>query len=558
MKKLRWQILIVILTLVVVAVLLLTQKGSEATITLPEPASGGIYTEALVGSFSRLNPMLDLNNRVDREVDHLIFSGLLRFDSYGTPFADLAESWGVSADGTIYNVSIRTNAYWHDGRPVTSDDVLFTIGLLRSGYSSFPADVQNLWIEIEVVRLDDKTLQFRLPEPFSPFLDYLTFGILPLHLLQNVPPDQLANAPFNLLPVGTGPYRFQELLVEQGQVTGVILAANTSYYGPVPYIEQIVFRYYPDSAAALEAYRAGEVLAIGQIATDVVADALAEPGLNLYSSRLPRLTLVLLNLNNNEVAFFQEKNVRLALLMSVNRQWMVNQYLHGQAIIADSPILPGTWAYYDGIDLMSFDPDGAVELLKDEGYVIPANGTVREKDGVPLSFNMLVPDDELHAQLAGVIQENWAAIGVEVNLQVVSYGSLLNDSLALRNYEAALVDLDMSRSYDPDPYPFWHQSAATGGQNYSQWDNRTASEYLEQARVIADRDVRARLYRNFQVIFAREMPALPLFYPVYNYGVDAAVNGVQVAPLFEPGDRFNTIYEWYLVTQRAVDEGEQP
>ncbi len=182
MKKLRWQILVVVLTLIVVAVLLLTQQPALNPIQ-PEPASGGIYTEALVGSFGRLNPLLDLNNPADRDVDRLIFSSLIKFDSSGVPQPDLAESWGVTPDGTIYNVTLRSNAVWQDGTPVTSDDVLFTISLLRSQNSAFSADVRSMWDQVQITRLNDKNIKFTLPEPFVPFLDYLTFGILPQHLL---------------------------------------------------------------------------------------------------------------------------------------------------------------------------------------------------------------------------------------------------------------------------------------------------------------------------------------------------------------------------------------
>ena len=114
------------------------------------------------------------------------------------------------------------------------------------------------------------------------------------------------------------------------------------------------------------------------------------------------------------------------------------------------------------------------------------------------------------------------------------------------------------RTPDPDPYLFWHQSEATGGQNYSQWDSRAASEYLETARIEADFDSRARLYRNFQVVFAKEMPSLPLYYPVYSYGVDAQVQGVQVAPMYDVSDRFALISEWYLVTRRALEQTPVP
>jgi peptide/nickel transport system substrate-binding protein len=557
MKKLRWQILIVALTLVVVAVLLLTQQPS-LNLILPEPASGGIYTEALVGSFGRLNPLLDLNNPADRDVDRLLFSSLLKFDSRGIPQPDLAESWGVSADGTIYNVTLRADAAWHDGSPVTSDDVLFTLNLLRSEYSAYSADVRAMWDRVEITRLDEKNIKFVLPEPFVPFLDYLTFGILPEHLLETVSADQLENADFNLSPVGSGRYRLDHLMIENGQITGIVLAVSENYYGQVPFVQQIVFRYYPSAQTALEAYQAGEVLGISQVTPDILTSALSEPNLSFYSSRMPRLTLVLLNLGDDQLPFFQDKKVRDALMLGLNRQWMVDSLLQGQGIVADSPILPGTWAYYDGVEHIGFDPDTAAAQLKAAGYVLPPDSSVRAKDNVSLSFTMAYPDDGLHTQLAQAIQQNWAAIGVEAKLQPVSYDLLMNDYLTPRTYQAALVDLDLSRSYDPDPYPFWHQAEITGGQNYSQWDNRTASEYLENARVVADPDMRARLYRNFQVVFARELPALLLYYPVYTYVVDQRVQGVQATPLFESADRFNGIASWYLITRRALDQTAQP
>lgn len=557
MKRLRWQILVVVLTLIVVAVLLLTQQPALNP-TFPEPVSGGIYTEALVGTFGRLNPLLDLNNPADRDIDRLIFSGLIRFNSNGIPQADLAESWGVSADGTIYNITIRANAVWQDGTPITSDDVLFTINLLRSENSAISADVRSLWDNVEITRLNDKNIKFTLTEPFVPFLDYLTFGILPKHLLETVSADQLSSAQFNMAPVGSGPYKFDHLTNENGLITGVVLTASGNYYGQVPFIQQIVFQYYPNASSALAAYQHGEVLGISQIPSNLVATACADPNLSCYSSRLPQLTMVLFNLGNNDVPFFQDKNIRRALMTGLNRQWMIDNLLQGQAVVADSPLLPQTWAYYDGVEHIGFDADSAVSQLKTAGYVLPQNGTVRAKGDVSLSFTMVYPDDPVHAQMAQAIQQNWAVIGVEVKLQAVSYTSLLSDYLTPHNYQAALVDLDLSRSYDPDPYPFWHQAEITGGQNYSQWDNRTASEYLEQARVIADPSIRARLYRNFQVVFSRELPALPLFYPIYTYGVDQRVQGVQAVPLFEPADRFNGIASWYLVTRRTLEQTVQP
>lgn len=558
MKKLRWQILVVAVTIVIVALLLLSQQP-VSVITLPEAAPGGIYTEALIGSMGRLNPMLDWNNSADRDIDRLIFSGLMRFDSRGLPQPDLADSYGASADGTVYNFSVRPNAVWHDGQPVTSDDVIFTIELVKSAGSLFPQDIKDLWSQIEIKKLNEKTLQMRLPEPFAPFLDYVTFGVLPKHLLETVPADQLANAEFNLQPVGSGPYKFERLLTSGGQITGVVLAANADYYIQPPFIEQVVFRFYPNATAAFDAYNQGEVLGVSQLTGDTLEQGLKESTLSVYTSRLPQMGLVFLNLNNPSVPFLQSEKVRRALLFGVNRNVIVSHILNGQAIIANGPILPGSWAYYEDIEKFEYDPDAAIALLKADGYVIPAGGgDVRAKDGQFLTFTLAHPDDAIHTQIAQAIQSDWALIGVKIDLQAVAYDSLVNDYLTPRNYQAALADLNTSRTPDPDPYLFWHQSEATGGQNYSQWDNRTASEFLETARTAADFTERARLYRNFQVVFTKDMPSLPLYYPVYSYGVDAQVQGVQVAPMYDVGDRLALITEWYLVTRRTLEQTPEP
>lgn len=558
MKKLRWQILVVAVTIVIVALLLLSQQP-VSVITLPEAAPGGIYTEALVGSMGRLNPMLDWNNSADRDIDRLIFSGLMRFDSRGLPQPDLADSWAATPDGMIYNFSLQQNAVWHDGQPVTSDDVIFTIELIKSAGSLFPQDIKDLWSQIEIKKLNEKTLQMRLPEPFAPFLDYVTFGVLPKHLLETVPADQLANAEFNLQPVGSGPYKFERLLTSGGQITGVVLAANADYYIQPPFIEQVVFRFYPNSAAAFDAYNQGEVLGVSQLTGDTLEQALKESTLSVYTSRLPQMGLVFLNLNNPSVPFLQSEKVRRALLFGVNRNVIVSHILNGQAIIANGPILPGSWAYYEDIEKFEYDPDAAIALLKADGYVIPAGGgDVRAKDGQFLTFTLAHPDDAIHTQIAQAIQSDWALIGVKIDLQAVAYDSLVNDYLTPRNYQAALADLNTSRTPDPDPYLFWHQSEATGGQNYSQWDNRTASEFLETARTAADFTERARLYRNFQVVFTKDMPSLPLYYPVYSYGVDAQVQGVQVAPMYDVSDRLALITEWYLVTRRTLEQTPEP
>jgi len=548
MKKLRWQLLIIVLTGLIVGVLLLEEQPQPVSpLSSPEPVKGGVYTEALVGSLMRINPLLSFYNPPDRDVSRLVFSGLLRFDGTGAPQADLAETWSFSRDGTLYNVVIRQQAVWHDGQPVTADDVIFTIGLIRNGSDIIPADLQDFWKDIDVVKLDERVLQFRLPEAFAPFPDYLTFGILPKHLLDGKSLDEMIDLPFNIQPVGTGPYRLDHLIAEGDQIQGVVLAAFDDYYGQRPYIDEIVFRYYPDAPAALQAYQDGLVQGIGEVPPDILGQVLAEPELALYTARKPELSMILFNLKNDEVPFFKDAKVRRALLTGLNRQRIVDNVLNGQAIVADGPILPGTWAYYDGLKRVEYDPAAAQGLLKEAGYILASeNDVVRKKDETALRFSLLYPDDEQHRIIAEAVQQYWAGIGVEAALEPAPYETLLKDRLEQRNYQAALVDLNLSRSPDPDPYPFWDQAQSAAGQNYSQWEHRVASEYLEQARVTVNQAERARFYRNFQIIFGQELPALPLYYPVYTYAVDRDVQGVQMGPLFDGSDRLANITAWFL------------
>ena len=558
-KKLRWQFLIILLALIVIAAILWGQQAEPVVVESPEPTGGGVYKEGVVGSLKRLNPLLARYNPVDQDVTSLLFTGLVQYDSKGYPQPDLANSWGISRNGEVYNFSLRTDAVWHDGQPVTSEDVVFTVSLLKEEEFPTPQDVELFWKDIEVEAMDEHTLQFRLPEPFAPFLSYLNFGILPAHILGDISPDEIVDADFNLDPIGSGPYQFDRFLGEGDQISGVVLKKFEDYYQDQAFLDEFVFVYFDSYQEAWEAYENGDILGIGRIPEGILTPAMNAPDFNLYTSRLPEISLVLLNLDNPEVPFFQEVDLRQAMLRGLNRQWMVDHVLEGQAVIADGPIFPKTWAYYEGITHYNYEPEEALETLRGLGYTIPAEGgevRVNEED-VRLEFTLLYPDDPRHEALAEAIQEDWSTLGFDVNLEAHPYQELREEYLENRVYEAVLIDFNLSHNPDPDPYPFWHQTQTTGGQNYSMWDDRQASEYIEQARITFDNpDERARLYRNFQVRFVDQMPALPLFYPMYTYGVSEDVKGVRIGPVFKPSDRLKTVTDWYIFSE--VPGGQSP
>ena len=552
MKKFRWQLLIILVTGLIVGTLLIIQQidTDEEVADTPAAVSGGMYTEALVGSFMRLNPFLDVYNPPDHAVGRLLFNGLIRFDSRGLPQADLAESWGVSRDGTVYNFSLRDDVFWHDGERFDSADVLYSIDLLQTQHPLIPDDLRSFWSQVEVVVLSDRQMQFLLPEPFAPFLDYVSFGILPEHIIGGLDLDEIIDHPFNLAPVGTGPFRFQRLLVENDEIVGVVLEAFDAYFLGRPFLDEFIFRYYPTPQQALTAYRQGEVEGIGDVNDSILSEVLKERGLSIHTARKPLLSIVYLNLDNPEVSFLQDPAFRRALLTAINRGLIIERVYQGQAVRANGPIMPGTWAYYNELETINFDPNEAKRLFDDTGATFDEEeDRYVSQDGIDISLTLLHPDTPQHSETASLIKANWESLGIEVVLQSRSYNQVLQ-ALEERAYEAVLVDINLTRSPDPDPYPFWGQAQMQSGQNYSEWDNRSASEFLEQARMTVDFGERERLYRNFQVIFMRELPALPLFYPTFTYAITETINGVSLGPIFEPADRLNNAHTWFILTGR--------
>jgi peptide/nickel transport system substrate-binding protein len=557
MRRIRWQILIAIGGLLLILALLMQQAPEPGTPEL-QPQKGGSYTEGLVGSIVRLNPVLDYSNQADRDIDRLLYSGLIRFDSRGIPQPDLAESWAVSADATLYTFTIRPDAKWHDGIPVTSDDVIYTFSKLQDEDFPGPEDLKELWSEINIIRLDDRNVQFQLPEPFAPFMDYLAMALLPEHLLRGVSAGDLVDHPYNLEPVGTGPFRFDGFLTEEGAITGVGLSANSDYYLQPPYLERVEFRMYDSQQAAWEALKQGEIQGLSGLEGEVLAEALSTEGVNLHTARLPLATLVYLQTQHPEKTFLADKRVRQALLYALNRQSMIDRADASQALPADGPILPGSWAYSDSGLSPEFDPTQAANLLELAGWELPTGATpgspeyVRSKDELQLAFTLVHPDDARHTQLAEALQEYWSAIGAQVELEAVDPEDLLEEYLEPRSYEAALADLNLMRSPDPDPYPFWHDSQVETGQNYSEFSDRNVSIWLEQARTTPDLGRRADLYESFQHRFRDQLPALMLSHPVYTMAIRGDMQGVTLGPLFDASDRLANIAQWYLIARRSA------
>ncbi|MGQ9522167.1 MAG: ABC transporter substrate-binding protein [Anaerolineae bacterium] len=547
-RTVRWSALLIGAGATLLTIALVYLAFTYTTITVP--AVGGTYVEGVAGFPHAINPLLAAYNDVDRDLCALVYSGLTRMNSRGEVEPDLALKWEVSLDGLTYIFHLRRGLHWPDGAPLNADDVLFTIGLMQDPDFPGPPDLGALWRTVQVFKDDEQTVRFVLSEPFAPFLDYTTVGLLPAHLLEGVRAADLPSLDFNLRPVGSGPFQMAEVETRQGDMVSALLKPNPKYHRPKPYLEGIRFRFYPSYQSAFRAFQAGEVEGVGQILLSELPQAQQEADLNLYSAPLADQALIFLNLaKKNELPFFQEKEVRQALLYGLDRQGLVEGVLKGQAIVAHSPILAETWAYYEGIRRYEYDPQKARALLDGAGWTLPPGGKVRTKGELGLSFTLLSSTDPIHIAVAQEVARQWQAIGVDVHVVVVPPLDL-RDALERRDYQAALVELALPGN--PDPYPLWHQTQITTGQNYAGLDHRRISEVIETARITTDPTRQAALYREFQELFADEVPAVLLYQPIYTYGVDRKVQGVQIGPLMTPSDRLATIPSWYIATRRVI------
>lgn len=569
-KHIRWQILLVLIGIGLLIALLAFVAFNFTTEWVA--GRGGTYVEGLAGTLQVVNPLLCQTYEVDGDLCSLVFNGLTRLDHHGRLVPDLAERWEGSPDGLSYTFHLRPDLRWHDGIPVTAADVVFTVELMQDPGFPGPTDWRDLWRAVTVTQLDDEAVRFDLAQPFAPFLDYTTIGILPRHILQGVPAGELPDHPFNLNPVGTGVFKWTETITDTGHLSHIILSANPFYHGRRPQITRIQFKLFPSEQAVFQAYLDNEVQGIRRISEADLAQARATEDLQLFSSALPKYSLVYLNLASETAPFLAEREVRQALLYALDRQALVDNVLDGQAVVAHSPMLADSWAYDPTIPTYEYDPEKAIALLEEADWLATRTRTTSAitstsslsttidtwfKNRQPLSFTLLVSDDPLRYAVAEEIAHQWAAIGIKANVEPVAAG-LLTDRLVPRDYEAALVDMDLTSIGDPDPYPFWHQTQIDPpGQNYAGYDDREMSEILEQARLTTNQEERTSFYHQFQQRFAQDVPAILLFSPVYTYGVDRYVYGVHVGPLVRPGDRFLGIADWYVRLRRVIRSSDQ-
>jgi peptide/nickel transport system substrate-binding protein len=550
-RHIVWQAALALLGITLIFLILFQIPSDEPIpeVTVEVPAAGGTYIEGVLGYWELINPILAPAmvpaNPVDQDLSALVFEGLTSLDTSGQVTPSLALDWNISEDGTVYEFRLRKGVTWHDGAPFTAADVAFTVQALQDPNYQGDANLGDLWRNVAVEQLDTYTVRFTLEDPFPSFIHYTTIGLLPAHLLSAVPATDLPSDGFSTQqPIGTGMLMVDSLSQDQ-----VVLTANPSYWGTEPFLDQVEFWFYADWEGLLEDYQQGAVHGFHPPTLEAQSSLLGIPDLQLFSAQSAGYGIIYLNLQHEEMPFFQEKEVRQGLLYALDRQALIDDALAGQGIVADGPISPISWAYAPPTREYGHDPERAIGLLDATGWLDSNADRIRDKEEQELSFTLLTSDDPSMIRMAEEVSRQWRVVGVDATVR-----SVPNERLAAairdRSFDAALIEVGLTS--DPDPYPMWHSTQAESGQNFAGFANEAADLVMEEARFTADPGERTELYYQFQQIFVEEVPSLPLYYPIYTYAVGTQVHEVQLSPLLHASDRFRNISAWYVQTEALV------
>jgi len=536
--------------------------------TAVQPESDGIVTfrEGVVGQVQRLNPLYASLNPVDADITSLIFEGLTRINAFGEPVPALAESWVVSADNLEYVFTLRQDVLWQDGLPFTADDVVYTMAVLRSPDFTGDAALSAYWRTVETEKLGDHLVRFRLTQPLASFLDSVRVGMLPEHALRGTGAAALASHPFNLAPIGTGPYQLEALRSDDGgrirqidlRAAPVYAARRAAAGEPDPTVQRITFRTYDTFEQATAALERGEIdglAARNRYERGPLNQQASRGTARLINGIEPSVGMLIFNWAREDLPVFRDVRVRQALYTVLDREGVVTRNLFNFAVPARSPMLVTSWVFESNLPNNPPNLGEARNLLGSARVTVPTPEPLPTPEGdatpqptltpSPFQFEVviMVPDDTGLVAMAQEIANQWGQLNLGVTLDVVQTDMYLQ-RLDAGDFDVAIAELTLESTADPDVYSFWHQGQYPDGKNYGSADDRTISELLERARRDPNGVNRAALYREFQREFIDRAIAIPLYYPIFTYALSPRFGNVQLGFIGAPSDRFKSIAGW--------------
>jgi peptide/nickel transport system substrate-binding protein len=498
-----------------------------ALVATPGCGVEGVTREAIFGVPTQPNSMNPLTapDIYSRWATELVFDGLVDVNDRLEVVPALASSWEVSTDGLVWTFNLRRDVHWRDGTPLVADDVRRTYEAILDPATAMTlprSDYQGIAL---VETPDAFTVRMTLRQPDASLLSKLTVGI--------ARPGPARTPGGGQAPPleGTGPFTLEEWLPGQR----LVFAANRGYYGGAPGLDRLVWQVVPDPSAMLLLLQTGGIDA-ALVETPQDADRLTTDGrLRAYPVDGGNLQ-VSLRLSD---PLFQDVRVRRALALAVNRRGMISGLVEGGGILSAGDILPVSWAFQaEAASVTPYDPAEARRLLAEAGWLSGGDGVVA-KEGRRLAFTLTTDTgSQLRREIALVLRQDWQAIGAAVELELVERNTLVVERVLRGQFQAAL--LQSSVRVDPDLSRRFHSRSMQSGQNFLGYANPVLDSLLDRALLAPTAVTRAPLYQEAQMLLARDVPQVNLFYPTVYYVVRADIGGIRPSAM----GPFWNVEEW--------------
>lgn len=549
------RLLLYILTVILAASTLVFLAGVNEKASVMVPVDGGSLTEGVIGSARFINPLLAISE-ADKDLSQLVYSGLTRVAPDGSIVPDLASAYEISKDGLSYTFTLRPNLNFHDGKPLTASDIIFTIHAAQN------PDIRSMrradWEGVTVTAPDEHTIVFSLPQSYAPFLENTTLGILPAHLWENISAEEFPFSPLNIKPIGSGPYKIANIETEKtGVATSYALIPFKNFALGAPHLKKITFLFFSNETDLVDAWNAGRIDSFAGVSSSELSRL--EDTAHIVRASLPRVFGVFFNQGHAKV--LANASVRAALDAAIDKEQLVNSVLDGYATPLDGPIPSGVLGALtvskdtaaSGTEESFNGAEEARAILKRGGWEFNEEAGEWQKGSKgeqKLSFVLATADSPELTATAQAVIAMWQAAGIHVELHVYPISELNTNIIRPRAYDAILFGEVVGRSLDL--FAFWHSSQRNDpGLNLALYTNAKADTLLADARATTDRKEREALYNSFAKIIKEEQPAIFLFTPQFIYVLPEKVRGVELGALVTASERFLSVHEWYTDTERV-------
>lgn len=496
--------------------------------------SGGTATDggtAVVGmrsDFGGFNPITNSDLYTGEIINFGLFTPLIQYDENLKVSPWLAQSWDELGDTAVV-FHLRHDVRWHDGPPVTAEDVAFTFDRAKQPESaSLLASVFLANVAAAEV-IDSFTVRFRYARPHAQALEDFWWAPAPKHRLENTAAADLRNAPFNREPVGSGPYRFVEWRANERLVLERNPAFPAGLGGP-PLLDRLILRIIPDASTMLTELITGAIQVDVPVLPDQVESIRGDSRLKLIA--YPGRTVYYLGWNDARPPF-DDARIRRALALAIDRREVIDALLHGQGVIATSPIPPWSPVYPADVEPVPYSPDEARRLLDDAGWQDRNGDGIRENGaGAPLHFTLLSSDDQLRRSVVEVVQSQLRQVGADVDVRVVEFQTMIADHRN-RDFDAIFTNWILDNfQVAASPFALFHssQAAIPRSANRSSVRDPVLDRLIDQAAAATDPAGQTRIWRNFIARLQDQQPVTFMFWLNELAGVSASLAGVTMDP----------------------------